>query len=62
VTAKFAPVTAACIYMLQLYRIRIVTFGRQKTLYDDEDDGHNHYKIEDKVKTTLPKVGDNKET
>jgi len=55
--------------MLQLYRIRIFTFGREKTFYhddddddDNDDDGHHHYKLEDEVKTTLAKVGDNGET
>jgi hypothetical protein len=51
--------------MLQLNRIRRFTFGRHTTIYhdnneddddDDDDDDHNHYKIEDKVKTTLANV------
>jgi len=60
--------------MLQLYRIRGFTFGRQITFYhdddddddddydDDDDDDHHNYKIEDKLKTTLTKVGDNEKT
>jgi len=54
--------------MLQLYRTGIFTFVRERTFYhddddeDDDDDDHHRYPNEDKVKTTLAKVGDNEET